>query len=360
MSHTPQRKEKDCLNCGTVVQGRYCHVCGQENVVPKETFWHMVTHFFNDITHFDGSFFTTAKDLLFKPGFLSKEYMKGRRVKYLHPVRMYVFTSAIFFLFFFSVFSKSNIININTDGEMNGATRLALIENAGIKYKDHPEKKAILEKMAIYKDTLKPISLTDLPLFSKASFHLSLTGKSKKFKSVQVYDSIQKSLSSDKRDSRLLKWLVRKEISINNKYSKNPDDAMKKLGNDLLHKLPYLLFVSLPLFALILRLLYIRRKQFYFADHGIFTIHFYVFNFILLLLAFTFEKLETLTGLSVFGYLIGALFIGLAIYLYKAMRFFYGQSRWKTFIKLFLVSISSLAMILFLFIIFLFFTAFNL
>ena len=107
MSHTPLRKESDCLNCGATVQGRYCHACGQENTEPKETIWHMFTHFFYDITHFDGSFFVTLKDLLFKPGFLSKEYMLGRRKKYLHPVRMYVFTSAVFFLVFFSLFYVS-------------------------------------------------------------------------------------------------------------------------------------------------------------------------------------------------------------------------------------------------------------
>src|SRR6187551_1937271 len=67
----------------------------------------MFTHFFYDITHFDGSFFVTLKDLLFKPGFLSREYMLGRRKKYLHPVRMYVFTSAVFFLVFFSMFHVS-------------------------------------------------------------------------------------------------------------------------------------------------------------------------------------------------------------------------------------------------------------
>ena len=107
MSHSPSRKETDCLNCGAIVQGRYCHACGQENIEPKETFWHMFTHFLYDITHFDGSFFVTLKDLLFKPGFLSREYMLGRRKKYLHPVRMYVFTSAVFFLIFFSLFHVS-------------------------------------------------------------------------------------------------------------------------------------------------------------------------------------------------------------------------------------------------------------
>jgi hypothetical protein len=51
----------------------------------------------------------TLKDLLFKPGFLTKEYMKGRRKNYLHPVRMYVFTSAVFFLVFYSLFSAKDI-----------------------------------------------------------------------------------------------------------------------------------------------------------------------------------------------------------------------------------------------------------
>src|ERR1700754_4875958 len=103
MSHGKERKDKDCLNCGSIVLGRYCQVCGQENIEPKETFWSMLRHFLEDITHFDGKFFVSMKDLLFKPGFLSSEYIKGRRAKYLHPVRMYVFTSAIFFLVFFTV-----------------------------------------------------------------------------------------------------------------------------------------------------------------------------------------------------------------------------------------------------------------
>ncbi len=104
MSHLAQRKEKNCLNCGTTVVGKYCHNCGQENVDPKESVWQLLSHFFSDITHFDGKFFSTLKDLLFKPGFLSKEYMNGRRARYLNPIRMYLFTSFIFFLVFFSSF----------------------------------------------------------------------------------------------------------------------------------------------------------------------------------------------------------------------------------------------------------------
>jgi len=73
------RTEKICLNCGTEITDRFCPHCGQENIEPKQSVWHLINHFFSDITHFDGKFFITVKDLFAKPGFLSKEYMAGRR-----------------------------------------------------------------------------------------------------------------------------------------------------------------------------------------------------------------------------------------------------------------------------------------
>ena len=109
MPHNKERKEKICLNCNAAIYGRYCHVCGQENIEPKEKFWHIANHFIEDVTHFDGKFFSTLKYLLFRPGFLSKEYLRGRRVSYLHPIRMYVFTSAVFFSFIFLFISNINL-----------------------------------------------------------------------------------------------------------------------------------------------------------------------------------------------------------------------------------------------------------
>src|SRR5687768_8413396 len=83
VSHDHIRKERDCLNCGTVVTGQYCQECGQKNVEPRQSLWHLITHFFNDLTHFDGKFFLTLKLLIIRPGFVSEEYVKGRRTKYL-------------------------------------------------------------------------------------------------------------------------------------------------------------------------------------------------------------------------------------------------------------------------------------
>jgi len=355
VTHIPQRKEKDCLNCGTVVQGKYCQNCGQENVVPKETFWHMVTHFFYDITHFDSNFFHTIHHLILKPGFLSIEYMAGRRASYLHPIKMYVFTSAIFFLLFFSFFS-SNAFKSTGDDPLRKEKRKELIESREKKLEEEPGKTELLQQLELLKDTTKSVTMNDVERLSTDNI-ITLSGKS--YRSIAEYDSLEKALPASERDGWLKHRVIKKVIGVNNKYRGNSQEALDKLGESILHKLPYMLFVSLPLFALILRLVYIRRrwrKQFYFADHGVFAIHLYVFSFILLLLVFTLNSLQEATHWEFIGWLIFILFMFLFFYLYKAMRNFYGQLRWKTFFKFLLVAFGSFIMMV---VLFLFFTIFS-
>lgn len=365
LSHVPQRKEKDCLNCGTIVQGKYCHVCGQENVVPKESFWHMVTHFSYDITHFDSKFFTTLKDLLFKPGYLSREYMAGRRASYLHPVKMYVFTSAIFFLLFFSLFSPNTNFKESDPAHMTGTERNQELDRIEKKLKKNkygePDTviRRKMDKLAAMRDTTKPVSRSDFQQLDSTRFEVNISGVSNNYRSVAEYDSVQKTLPSAQRDGWFTSRLVRKEISVNNKYRYDPEAGMEKLVDSVLHRLPYMLFISLPLFALILKLLYIRRKNYYYADHGVFTIHLYIFTFILLLVVFAIGRYGA-SAWGPFGLLVVLLLLWLFVYLYKAMRRFYGQSRWKTAIKFLFTTVVSLLMMGTLLAIFFFFSAFEL
>ena len=106
------RAENDCLNCGATLQGKFCHVCGQENLEIKESFGHLMNHAVSDYFHFDDKFFNTLKPLLFKPGKLTNEYMAGKRASYLHPVKMYIFISFIYFVLLFSDRVQSLICHI--------------------------------------------------------------------------------------------------------------------------------------------------------------------------------------------------------------------------------------------------------
>ena len=355
MSHAHERKEKDCLNCGTIVQGRYCHVCGQENVVPKETFWHMFTHFFYDITHFDSKFFETLKDLLFKPGFLSREYMKGKRVSYLHPVRMYVFTSAIFFLIFFTFFGpKANIMDDPTM-PVSKEIRAFYIGELRDKLKKDSNSAFVKERLALALDTSHKVTSREVSEGLRKGFKISFG--STDYTSVKEYDSIQKTLPGSKRDGWFMRRWMRKIIAIDRRFNENPEEAGHQFSENILHKLPYMLFVSLPLFALILRLVYYRRKQFFYADHGVFTIHLYIFSFLLLLVVFMVNKLQDITHVGDLDIIVLLLFGLLLFYLYKAMRNFYGQRRAKTFFKFLIVSLVSFIMMVVLFAIFMFFSA---
>lgn len=359
MSHTPLRKETDCLNCGAIVQGRYCHICGQENTEPKETFWHMVTHFFYDITHFDGSFFVTLKDLLFKPGFLSREYMLGRRKKYLHPVRMYVFTSAVFFLVFFSLFHVSeDDISINNSREKLNEGFVAVKTEAFKKAKNKEDSASVLKGLELlgYKETNKNKKEDSVVKLrnKNGGFNFNFGGEVSNYKTLREYDSVQKILPQDKRDAGLTKMITRKSIELNEKYEGDQRKIATELINKFIHSIPYLLFVSLPLYALYLKLLYIRhRKRYYFADHGVFLIHLYIFTFLFMLLYFALDKLKDKIHVSDIEYVQAILmFVGL-FYTLKAIKNFYKQGWGKTIIKFIIFNILCFVSLILLFAMFL-------
>ena len=97
MGKSHVRADKTCLNCNYVVENRFCGNCGQENIDTRKTFHHLFIHFFEDLTHYENSFWKTIRNLLFKPASLSKEYLSGKRMSYLAPVRLYIFISFVTF-----------------------------------------------------------------------------------------------------------------------------------------------------------------------------------------------------------------------------------------------------------------------
>lgn len=388
MSHAPERKEKVCLNCNSNLHGLYCHVCGQQNIEPKETVWGLITHFFYDITHFDGKFFSTLKYLAVRPGFLSVEYVKGRRASYLNPIRMYIFTSALFFIIFFSV---TNIDNIGPSGKYAGADSTSdtasIIEHTrrnALRMADNKaDSQAILNAVAQLEDTLRANAPTLAGRASRVATakqdtatkqQTDSTGRRKKkrnnsgwsfsvdelnYTDIKQYDSAQAALSPGNRDNWFERMMMRRQIMLRKKYGDDGTTLMKAWLNSFFHQFPKLLFVSLPIFALILRLLYLRRKQFYYVDHGIFSIHLYIFDFILLLVSMGLFWLSDATGWSIIDWLQLPLWLYRFYYQYKAMRVFYGQGRGKTLVKYTFLNILGFIGIMILFVIFFIFAAFQ-
>ncbi|MGN6165546.1 MAG: DUF3667 domain-containing protein [Flavisolibacter sp.] len=356
MSHQPERKEKNCLNCGAIVQGRYCHVCGQENIVTKQNFWGLTKHFIYDVFHFDGKFFDTVKYLFIKPGFVPKEYIKGRRNSYLDPIRMYLFTSAFFFLIFFKFMNPGFKGSEFADAEpLSKQERLKMINKLTNKLDSTASDSVIYKKLLLLRDTTKAVSNSELD-----SIGSSLNIMDRSYRNKHEYDSIQNALPSEKRDNSLTRKLTRKLLQVNEKYD-GRSSKMLEAGSELfLHSLPYMLFISLPFFALLLKLLYMRRKDFYYSDHAVFTLYHYIFSFILLLVLFVFTLLQDWLHWGLFNWLITLLIFYGGYYLLRSMKSFY-QQRWgKTVVKFLLLNFLGFIVLLILFLVFIVFSFFEL
>jgi hypothetical protein len=85
-----------CENCGTPLQGHYCHACGQSEHSPTRHFWHALEEVFESFWHLDGRVFRTLRDLLV-PGRVARNYLDGQRVRYIAPLRLFVILSLLTF-----------------------------------------------------------------------------------------------------------------------------------------------------------------------------------------------------------------------------------------------------------------------
>jgi hypothetical protein len=86
-----------CRNCGAALHGAFCHTCGQKAASTHLGFhdvFHEATH---ELAHLDGKIFATLRTLLFKPGQLTKDFVEGRRARYVSPLRVYLTASILFF-----------------------------------------------------------------------------------------------------------------------------------------------------------------------------------------------------------------------------------------------------------------------
>ena len=369
MSHFKERNEKICLNCNAALYGRYCHVCGQENREPKETVWGLITHFFYDITHFDGKFFTSTGRLIARPGRMPKDYINGRRASYINPIRMYIFSSAVFFIIFFSLFdtsfleegnkNKKSVSKFSWDStkiETLQYARNVALENA----------KTRNDSLAIEQVYTQTQQITDSILVkdtgsvkkkTKSGWNFSIDNSN--YKTPEEYDSIQHSLPAAKRDGWLKRLIVYRSIGLTDRYKDKKEELVEDLLDKFMHTFPYLLFVSLPLYAVFLKLLYIRRRRFYYVDHGIFLIYLYIFTFIFLLVYFAIMKLKDGLGWDWLFWLQFAMVLYGIYYAGRAMHKFYEQSRFKTFVKFLLLNILATISMIFLFSFFFILAVFN-
>src|SRR5881398_937736 len=95
-----------CENCGTQLSGKYCSVCGQAAIDYRRSFRHVIVDVLDSFLNWDSKFFATIGWLIARPWHLTNQFLAGRRVRYVHPLRLYLLVSILFF-FVINYWAKS-------------------------------------------------------------------------------------------------------------------------------------------------------------------------------------------------------------------------------------------------------------
>jgi len=320
MSDKKRIKSPYCTNCGKVLQQdeNYCPYCGQENDNKRQSFGHVMTHLVLDFLHIDSKIVKSVPALLFKPAYLTKEYLKGKRQRYLDPIKMFITIVVVYFvLASFSYDGKlPDSVTVQTDStSVEGDTTVVFDEGPFKINVSNPD---------------QPVTLID----SAGNIQNNISVSDPEY--IKMRDLVGRGVT----DTREVLDSLNVEPSVWNMFFYSQAIKFTKMDfNDfrkfLVAKLPWFIFLLMPVFALLLKLLYI-RKDFLYIDHLIFAFHLHAFFF---LTGIFFLIVLMITGHEITNWLL----ILTALYIILAFRNFYKQSWVKTLSKIFLLWLMYLA-----------------
>ena len=325
-----------CQNCEEVyeVGFQFCPHCGQktnEDLTVGVLFYNTISNYFS----FDARFFKSFIPLMLRPGLLAKRFIAGKRLLYLHPAQMYLFISVVFF-FLFSSIVRDQVAEL--DKQIEKGLNLSPVQLDSIAN----EKLMDSAKIADLTNTLKDSKFIEgLDEDGKAAIDSIINSNSNSdgmviSKDVFGYDSkkVDSLIAAEAPVSEQLKAMGLKEND--NWFKKRIYNQMLKFqiskkGGSILQSfydsIPIALFILLPIFAMILKLFFWRRGAF--AHHLVFSFYYYsflftVFSIILLTNLFIWEIPDAVSWLIVFSTF---------FYLFLAIKHFYRQGYFLSFIK---------------------------
>ena len=331
-----------CLNCGTELKGPFCYFCGQPDRNFLRFFPVLLRDLMEDLFDLDSRFMRTMKPLLFKPGRLTRDYMEGRRFRYAPPMRLYIFSSIVFFLLAALVSSDSITIQGTPDGDVT------------VNVADAPasKQKEIQEALdQLPPDVRKKIDEEKLVIASENKGDIG-------FKSSDIqFNDKPWDRETNPVDIRWLPdWLndrINDEIENSPQKAEQINENPNLIVDKVFDILPATMFVLLPVVALIFKFWYLFAKRYY-IEHLIFALHNHAFLFVsltLILLAGIGKSLLTANGqqgaADAMMWVMIVIGCWIPLYLFISLRVAYRQNWLLTIGKFGLIGLSYLALLLF-------------
>ncbi|MBL7766955.1 MAG: DUF3667 domain-containing protein [Chitinophagaceae bacterium] len=286
------RIEKHCLNCQIPIHGNYCHNCGQANLDHRHNFFTIIFHYIGDLFHWDHKIFTTAKKLLFSPGMLTKTYIEGARKRYIDPIKLYVFLSAVFFIFLHYNHQIEDLFQSNKDKAL-----IALNKQYTDQVSTHYILKKIIQKDSILlRDTLVQKRIA---YYKQQADSIGQTNNNidyaifKFFNLSDTLEVVDGGLSIVTDEKGQIKSMPRNKLTdeIDEKYFGDYSKLKILFVEKIMNLLPKVVFGTIPIYAFLLFISCIRRKENYFVNHFIFAMHLYSFLFLLYIFTTLFQDI---------------------------------------------------------------------
>ncbi|HEY0105483.1 MAG TPA: DUF3667 domain-containing protein [Rhizomicrobium sp.] len=323
-----------CANCGNPLLGPYCAVCGQPVDSHRRSVHGLLHDFFVDLVNFDSRILRTARALLFQPGELPAAFREGRTQPYVPAIRLYFFVSLIFFV----LLGVTGIALIQVQVVANPVK--VIWDAKGNAFETNPDFNAEIGKDPEAKDVVKPLIAISRKKATRPGGLFNYTTVTQFFARIgTLHSTLSPAARRQLLENDTVKiegpgkatsdYVQRKLYETVNRIAADP----AALNEPLTNWMPRVLFLLLPLYALLLALFHVlRRKDFYLVDHLVFSLSIHTFAFVALMA--TAGLAQALPG----DMLVMAFFAVIALYIFLAMKRFYRQGWFLTGVKFVIVS----------------------
>jgi hypothetical protein len=316
-----------CENCGTQLQGHWCAKCGQPVIDYRRSFRHVIADLLNEFLNWDSKFFATIGLLVVRPWKLTNQFLAGHRVRYVHPLRLYLLASI---LFFFAV---------------NYGAKDLRLQPGKLSSKDRAELEADLKKGDLPPAARKELEALLLESPSPSSSPQSTSPSP----ATSIPSPPPSAPETDKQKQEYGKIGERPFVVFDEAKSTTPFErwiearAKEKMGEHgtkmglfiatLFSNLPYMMLCCIPLFAFVLKILYLRRHIFY-IDHLIYALHVHTFAYVgIMLIVLATIGLNRAAPGAIAGWIIALLWIAFVMQIFLSIRRVYRQGWFVSIFK---------------------------
>lgn len=368
-SKLPAKPLTHCENCGAPLTGEFCGQCGQHAIDYRRSILRVLLDAADSFLNWDTKFLQTLNLLLLRPWQLTNDFNAGRRARYVHPLRLYLIASIVFFLLGRAInWNSPEPVELTTQdrGELVASLAKLTAPDSPLSPEQREQVEAARTKLAQGEGALTEQERGELKAtfrdFLKATLRKKLDpGERAKMASAiaripEPPDPVAEIKPGDQPPPLPAVSLTPKprkkdplHFTVGPEGDKKPPFAAwlerqvkEKIGEDgsrgklfldtLRSNIPAMMLCCIPLFAFVLKILYIRKRRFY-VEHLVYALHIHTFLYVAVIITALAVMGANRTVPALSGWITGLMTCAILVQIFLSIRRVYGQGWFMTLLK---------------------------